>query len=90
MNDQLRDDLTAYIKAQIGGDQELIDKLIPDYAPFSRRPVVDNGWYQALTRDNVELVTEPDRAVHARRHRDRGRHVHDRSTSSSPPPASRS
>ncbi|MBM3658146.1 MAG: NAD(P)/FAD-dependent oxidoreductase [Actinobacteria bacterium] len=59
MNDQLRKDLTAYIEAQVGGDQDLIARLLPDYAPFSRRPVVDNGWYQALTRDNVELVTSP-------------------------------
>ena len=58
MSDKLRDDLTAYIKVQTGGDQDLIDRLIPDYAPFSRRPVVDNGWYQALTRDNVDLVTD--------------------------------
>jgi 4-hydroxyacetophenone monooxygenase len=58
VNDKLRDDLTAYIKAQTGGRQDLIDKLIPDYAPFSRRPVVDNGWYKALTRDNVELITD--------------------------------
>lgn len=59
MNDQLRKDLTAYIHAQTEGRQDLIDKLIPDYAPFSRRPVVDNGWYKSLTRDNVELVTDP-------------------------------
>jgi 4-hydroxyacetophenone monooxygenase len=58
MNDKLRDDLTAYIKAQTNGDESLISRLIPDYAPFSRRPVVDNGWYKALTRDNVELVTD--------------------------------
>ena len=58
LNDKMRDDLTAYIKAQTGGRQDLVDKLIPEYAPFSRRPVVDNGWYQALTRDNVELVTD--------------------------------
>lgn len=58
MNDKLRDDLTAYIKAQTGGRQDLIDRLIPDYAPFSRRPVVDNNWYKALTLDNVELVTD--------------------------------
>lgn len=57
MSDKLRDDLTAYIKVQTGGRQDLIDRLIPDYAPFSRRPVVDNGWYRSLTRDNVELVT---------------------------------
>ena len=24
---------------------------------MSRRPVVDNGWYRALTRDNVDLLT---------------------------------
>lgn len=58
MSDKLRDDLTAYIKAQTDGRQDLVDRLVPDYAPFSRRPVVDNGWYRALTRDNVDLVTE--------------------------------
>lgn len=57
-NDKLRDDLKAYITAQTDGRQDLIDKLVPDYAPFSRRAVVDNGWYRALTRDNVQLVTD--------------------------------
>jgi 4-hydroxyacetophenone monooxygenase len=59
LNDKVREGLTAYIKAQVGGRQDLIDKLIPDYAPLARRPVVDNGWYRALTRDNVELITTP-------------------------------
>lgn len=58
-NDALRDTLTQYIHAQTGGRADLIDKLVPDYAPFSRRPVVDNGWYRALTQDNVELVCDP-------------------------------
>jgi 4-hydroxyacetophenone monooxygenase len=58
MNDNLRAFLTAYIKTETGGRQDLIDRLTPDYAPFSRRPVVDNGWYRALCRDNVELVTD--------------------------------
>jgi 4-hydroxyacetophenone monooxygenase len=58
LSDKLRADLTAYIENQTGGEWALIEKLIPEYAPFSRRPVVDNGWYQALTRDNVELVTD--------------------------------
>jgi 4-hydroxyacetophenone monooxygenase len=56
MNDALRETLTKYIHKETGGRQDLIDRLIPDYAPFSRRPVVDNGWYRALTRDNVELI----------------------------------
>jgi 4-hydroxyacetophenone monooxygenase len=58
MNDKLREDLTAYIRAQVGDRDDLFEKLVPDYAPFSRRPVVDNGWYAALTRDNVQLVTD--------------------------------
>jgi 4-hydroxyacetophenone monooxygenase len=57
-NDQMRTDLTAYIKAQVNNREDLVEKLVPDYAPMARRPVVDNGWYAALTRDNVELVTE--------------------------------
>jgi len=57
-SDALRDFLTQYIKTETGGREDLIARLIPDYAPFSRRPVVDNGWYRALTRDNVELVTD--------------------------------
>lgn len=54
----VRNMLIDYIKTETGGRQDLIDKLIPDYAPMVRRPVVDNGWYRALTRDNVDLVTE--------------------------------
>lgn len=56
-NDQVRDFLIGYIRAETNGDEALIEKLIPEYAPLSRRPVVDNGWYRALVRDNVDLVT---------------------------------
>lgn len=56
-NDQVRAFLTGYIRSETNGDEALIAKLIPEYAPLSRRPVVDNGWYRALTRDNVDLVT---------------------------------
>jgi len=52
----VRSMLTDYIKAQIGDRPDLLEKLLPDYAPMVRRPVVDNGWYAALTRPNVELV----------------------------------
>ena len=36
----------------------LIAKLTPDYAPMARRLVVDNGWFDTLLRNNVELITE--------------------------------
>jgi 4-hydroxyacetophenone monooxygenase len=57
-NDAIRTALTAYIKSQVGDRADLIAKLVPHYAPMTRRPVVDNGWYAALTRKNVELVTD--------------------------------
>ena len=52
----IRSMLTDYIKDQIGDRPDLFEKLLPDYAPMVRRPVVDNGWYKALTRPNVDLV----------------------------------
>ena len=57
-SDELREILIDYIKSQVGDRPDLIEKLIPDYPPMLRRPVVDNSWYKTLTRDNVELVTE--------------------------------
>lgn len=54
-NDQLREGLTAYVRKKVGDRDDLFEKLIPDFAPISRRLVVDNGWYDSLLRDNVEL-----------------------------------
>jgi len=58
-NDALRAMLTQYIEARTGGRRDLVERLVPDYPPLARRLVVDNGWYDTLTRDHVELVTDP-------------------------------
>ena len=52
-----------YIEDQLAEAPELIEKCIPDYPPLGKRPLLDNGWYQTLLRDNVELVTEEIREV---------------------------
>ncbi len=57
-SEDLRQFLIGYIREQVDGRPDLVERLVPDYAPMVRRPVVDNGWYKALTRENVELVTE--------------------------------
>ncbi|MEE2057787.1 flavin-containing monooxygenase [Rhodococcus artemisiae] len=57
-NDKLRENLTQYIRTQVDDRPDLVERLIPDYTPAARRPVVDNKWYRSLTRDNVELVTD--------------------------------
>jgi len=58
INENLRGFLTTYIHSKFVDDPDLADKCIPSYPPFSRRIVVDNGWYDTLNRDNVELVTD--------------------------------
>ncbi|MFC4944286.1 flavin-containing monooxygenase [Pseudonocardia sp. GCM10023141] len=55
-NDRLREWLTGYVEEKLATRPELIRHLVPSYAPLGRRMVVDNGWYDALLRDNVELV----------------------------------
>jgi 4-hydroxyacetophenone monooxygenase len=56
-NDGLRSFATQYIVEKLSDRPDLLSKSIPSYAPWSRRPIVDNGWYDALKCPNVELVT---------------------------------
>ena len=58
-NDKLRAQLTEYIKAQLGDRPDLVEKVLPTYPPYGKRMLLDNGWYQALRRDNVRLITDP-------------------------------
>jgi 4-hydroxyacetophenone monooxygenase len=58
-SDKLRARLTEYVESQVGDRPDLLDKLIPNFPPYAKRLLVDNGWYQALRRDNVRLVTAP-------------------------------
>ncbi|GAA4558578.1 NAD(P)/FAD-dependent oxidoreductase [Pseudonocardia xishanensis] len=58
-NDAMRAALTAYIRAQTGDRPDLVERLVPDYAPMARRMIVDNNWYSTLTLDHVDLVTDP-------------------------------
>lgn len=57
-NDGMRKGLTEYIKKKVNNDSKLISQLVPTHAPLVRRLVVDNGFYDAIMQDNVELVTE--------------------------------
>ncbi|WP_101757210.1 NAD(P)/FAD-dependent oxidoreductase [Oceanicoccus sp. KOV_DT_Chl] len=66
INDIIRDTFTQYIAAQVGDDEDLLAKVIPDYAPLGKRTLQDNGsWLAALKRDNVDLVNEAVATVNA-------------------------
>jgi 4-hydroxyacetophenone monooxygenase len=59
-NDQLRALLTGYLEREFEGYPELLEKVIPDYPPGSKRILLDNGsWAAALKRNNVDLVDTP-------------------------------
>jgi 4-hydroxyacetophenone monooxygenase len=58
-NEMTREIFTDWITSQVGDDEELLAKVIPDYPATGKRTLQDNGsWLRALTRDNVELVRE--------------------------------
>jgi 4-hydroxyacetophenone monooxygenase len=59
INEGLRAALTEYFAVQLPDDPELLDKVVPDYPPITKRMLRDNGsWIGALKRENVELVTD--------------------------------
>jgi 4-hydroxyacetophenone monooxygenase len=58
LNDGYRRAFTRYIEKQLGDRQDLVPALLPDYPPYGKRILLDNGWYRALTRDHVDLVPE--------------------------------
>ncbi|MGS7457646.1 monooxygenase, partial [Mycobacterium tuberculosis] len=47
-----------YIERELEGRPDLIEKSLPDYPPFGKRMLLDNGWYAALKRDNVTLIAD--------------------------------
>ena len=56
INDSHRKALTGYIKAELGNAQHLLPDVLPQYPPFGKRMLLDNGWFRTLARDNVKPV----------------------------------
>ncbi|MEP0156677.1 NAD(P)/FAD-dependent oxidoreductase [Pseudophaeobacter sp.] len=55
-NDRHRQIFTAYVKAELGDRQDLLQEMLPDFPPYGKRILLDNGWYRTLTKPNAELV----------------------------------
>jgi 4-hydroxyacetophenone monooxygenase len=64
-NEKLRVFLEKYIQEQVGHRADLLEACMPDYPPFTKRMLIDNGWYRALLRDNVRLNTSPIERISA-------------------------
>lgn len=57
-NDRHRVEMTEIIEQKLAGRPDLIQKCVPDYPPYGKRILLDNGWYETVSRDNVELITD--------------------------------
>jgi 4-hydroxyacetophenone monooxygenase len=64
-NHKLRETIIAYMRQELGGDEELLRKCTPAYPPFGKRLLRDNHWFRMLRRPNVDLVTERIERVEA-------------------------
>jgi 4-hydroxyacetophenone monooxygenase len=63
VNDGHRRVFTRYVEHELAGREDLVAKALPRYPPFGKRMLLDNGWYAAIRRDDVDLVTSPVAAV---------------------------
>jgi 4-hydroxyacetophenone monooxygenase len=62
-NDAHRRFFTHYLEQELAERDDLLESALPDYPPFGKRMLLDNGWYAAIRRDDVDLVTAPVAAV---------------------------
>lgn len=59
INESQRAYLIEYIREQLGDRaEEMMPKCVPDYPPYGKRPLLDNGWFRTVARDDVELITD--------------------------------
>jgi 4-hydroxyacetophenone monooxygenase len=63
LNDVYRRYFTAYLEEQLAGRPDLIERCLPDYPPFGKRILIDNGWFTALRREDVALHTQRIEAI---------------------------
>jgi len=58
INDGHREFFTRYVRQQLEGREDLVSLVLPDYPPFAKRMLLDNGWYRTLLKPHVELIPE--------------------------------
>jgi 4-hydroxyacetophenone monooxygenase len=58
-NEKMRVLMTKHLRRELGDDEELVARLLPDYPPLGKRMLQDGGWFATLQRDDVDLVVEP-------------------------------
>lgn len=47
------------MRERLGGDAELLEKMVPDFPPFCRRLTPGPGYLEAITKDNLTFIQDP-------------------------------
>jgi len=55
VNERHREEMYRHIVSELGDRTDLLDLCVPDYPPYGKRILLDNGWYRMLRRSNVSL-----------------------------------
>jgi cyclohexanone monooxygenase len=59
VNEESNKSLADFVRDKIRGivrDPETAEKLLPDHFVMTKRPILDNGYFETFNRDNVTLV----------------------------------
>lgn len=56
VNERHRQEMYDHMVNELGDRTDLLDRCVPDYPPYGKRILLDNGWYRMLRRGNVSLV----------------------------------
>ena len=59
INEGMRQYALAHMNHKLKDRPDLIEKLTPDFPVFSKRVIMDGGWYDALKQPNVTLEDTP-------------------------------
>ncbi len=59
INDRHRQEMTDHMVRELGDRDDLVERCLPDYPPYGKRILIDNGWFRTLLEPNVHLVTDP-------------------------------
>jgi len=54
-----REAFKELMRTRLGGDEELLEKLVPDFPPFCRRLTPGPGYLEAITKPNLDFIQTP-------------------------------
>lgn len=54
-----RETITKLMSTRLGDRKDLLDAIVPEFAPNCRRLTPGPGYLEALTTDNVNYITDP-------------------------------